>query len=137
MLVLIGYFVVLGATLGGFMIAGGYPAVLMHVSEFVVIGGIGMGVLVVASPQKKLKHTFHACIVALKGKLPARSDYLDMFKVLYELFTTGKKAASLHLMSMSPHPRTVTFSRSIRRSLEARSASAFCATGSSRSLTAR
>jgi chemotaxis protein MotA len=79
------------------MIAGGHPAVLMHISEFVVIGGIGMGILVVASPQKTLKHTFNACIVALKGKLPARSDYLDMFKVLYELFMTGKKSGLIAL----------------------------------------
>ena len=37
MLLFIGYLVVASATLGGFMLAGGHPAVLMHVSEFVVI----------------------------------------------------------------------------------------------------
>jgi chemotaxis protein MotA len=97
MLILVGYIVVIAATLGGFMIAGGHPVVLMHVSEFVVIGGIALGVLVVASPAKTLMGTVHACTTALKGKLPARSDYLDMFKVLYELFMTGKKSGLIAL----------------------------------------
>lgn len=97
MLIIVGYIIVLGATLGGFMIAGGHPAVLLHVSEFVVIGGIGLGILVVASPKKVLTNTIHAVIVSLKGALPARSDYIDMFKVLYELFMTGKKSGLIAL----------------------------------------
>ncbi|RME71684.1 MAG: flagellar motor protein MotA, partial [Verrucomicrobia bacterium] len=70
MLILVGYVIVLGATLGGFMIAGGHPVVLLHISEFVVIGGVALGVLVVASPSKTLKATIHAAMVALKGALP-------------------------------------------------------------------
>lgn len=97
MLIFVGYIIVLGATLGGFMVAGGNPAVLMHVSEFIVIGGIALGVLVVASPKKTLTHTFHAAMTALKGALPNRDDYLDMFKVLYELFMTGKKSGLIAL----------------------------------------
>jgi len=97
MLILVGYFIVLGATLGGFMVAGGHPAVLLHVSEFIVIGGVAMGVLVVASPSKTLKATVNASMVALKGALPGREDYLDLFKVLYELFMTGKKSGLIAL----------------------------------------
>ena len=97
MLILIGYLLVLGATLGGFMVAGGHPAVLMHISEFIVIGGIAGGVLVIASPKKVLTGTVHATMVALKGNLPARDDYLDLFKILYELFMTGKKSGLIAL----------------------------------------
>ena len=35
MLLIIGFIIVVGATLGGFMIAGGNPIVLLHISEFV------------------------------------------------------------------------------------------------------
>jgi len=103
MLIVVGYIVVLVATLGGFIIAGGHPAVLLHVSEFIVIGGIGIGVLVIASPKKVLTDTVHAIIVALKGALPMRSDYIDMFKVLYELFMTGKKSG---LIALDEHVST-------------------------------
>jgi chemotaxis protein MotA len=97
MLVFIGYFVVAAATLGGFMLAGGHPAVLMHVSEFVVIGGIGMGVLIVASPKDVMINTFRATAVAIKGAMPGRDDYMDLLKVLYELFLTGKKSGLIAL----------------------------------------
>jgi chemotaxis protein MotA len=50
MLLLIGFIIVIGSTLGGFMIAGGHPGVLLHVSEFVTIGGVALGILVIASP---------------------------------------------------------------------------------------
>lgn len=103
MLIVVGYLIVLAATLGGFMIAGGHPAVLMHVSEFVVIGGIALGLLVVASPNKVLKGTLHAAMVAVKGALPTRSDYIDLFKVLYELFMTGKKSG---LIALDEHVST-------------------------------
>lgn len=97
MLIFIGYIVVLGATLGGFMVAGGNPAVLMHISEFIVIGGIGLGVLIVASPKEVLVNTLRATIAALKGALPGRDDYLDLCKLLYELFLTGKKSGLIAL----------------------------------------
>lgn len=103
MLIVVGYFIVLGATLGGFMIAGGHPVVLLHISEFVVIGGIALGMLVVASPKKVLTDTIHAAIVALRGALPARNDYIDLFKVLYELFMTGKKSG---LIALDEHVST-------------------------------
>ena len=45
MFLIIGFLIVFGATLGGFMIAGGQPAVLLHVSEFVTIGGMALGVM--------------------------------------------------------------------------------------------
>lgn len=97
MLILVGYIIVLGATLGGFMVAGGHPAVLLHISEFIVIGGIAMGLLVVASPKKVLTDTLHATMIAIKGGLPVRTDYVDLFKVLYELFMTGKKSGLIAL----------------------------------------
>ena len=37
MLILVGAAIVFAATIGGFMMAGGHPGVLLHVSEFVVI----------------------------------------------------------------------------------------------------
>ena len=47
MLILIGGVIVFLSAMGGFMIAGGNPVVLLHVSEFVCILGIAAGVLVI------------------------------------------------------------------------------------------
>ncbi len=117
MLILIGYFLVLGATIGGFMVAGGHPALLMHISEFIVIGGIAGGVLVVASPKKVLTDVIHATLVALKGALPGREDYLDLFKILYELFMTGKKSGLIALDEHVSNPENSAIFRKYPRFL--------------------
>jgi chemotaxis protein MotA len=108
MLVLIGAFVVIASTLGGFMIAGGHPAVLLHVSEFVVILGVAAGVLIIASPMHVLKEIVHKAKVAVMGKPPVRSDYFDLLKLLYELFMTGRRngliALEEHVMEPDKSP---------------------------------
>src|SRR6185369_8317775 len=96
MLLLIGFIIVFAATLGGFMIAGGHPAVLLHVSEFVVIGGVALGILVVASPFSTLKLTVTKIIRALKGP-SSKGENLDLLKMLFELFTLGRKGGVIAL----------------------------------------
>lgn len=91
MLLIIGFLIVLGATLGGFMIAGGKPLVLLHVSEFVTIGGIAIGILVVASPMSTLSSLFRKVVIAIKGSPAKKEDYIDLLKLLFELFTQARK----------------------------------------------
>ncbi len=91
MLILIGAFIVLASTLGGFMLAGGQPLVLLHVSEFVVILGVGAGVLVIASPGHVLKEILHKVKDALGGKAAGEKEFADLLKLLYEIFMVGRR----------------------------------------------
>jgi chemotaxis protein MotA len=91
MLILIGAFIVLAATLGGFMLAGGNPLVLLHVSEFVVILGVALGVLIIASPAHIMKEIMHKTKDAMFGKSSSRADYVDLLKMLYEIFMVGRR----------------------------------------------
>lgn len=91
MLIIIGSIIVFGSMLGGFMLAGGNPIVLLHVSEFVVIGGMALGVLVIASPGSVIKTIMSDIIGGLKGDEPKAGDYLDLMKLLYELFNIARK----------------------------------------------
>jgi len=91
MLVLIGIIVVLISTLGGFMLAGGHPAVLLHASEFVVIFGIAVGILVIASPSHVLQDVIAKTRLAFSSKKPGKEEYFDLLKLLYEIFTVGRR----------------------------------------------
>ncbi|WP_404423628.1 motility-associated protein [Nibricoccus sp. IMCC34717] len=91
MLIIVGGIIVLGSTLGGFMIAGGNPMVLLHVSEFVVILGVGLGVLVIASPGHVIKEIIHKTKAAMFGKSSSKNDYFDLLKMLYEIFMVGRR----------------------------------------------
>ncbi len=91
MLVLIGAVIVFASTLGGFMLAGGKPLVLLHVSEFVVIIGVATGVLIIASPAHILKDIVHKIKTAISGKAAGKQEFFDLLKLLYELFMTGRR----------------------------------------------
>src|SRR5262245_43034934 len=91
MLILIGAIIVLASTLGGFMIAGGKPLVLLHVSEFVVILGVAAGVLVIASPGHVLKEILHKLKIAIGGKTAGEKEFTELLKLLYEIFMVGRR----------------------------------------------
>lgn len=104
MLILIGAFVVLASMLGGFVIAGGNPLVLLHISEFVIIFGIAGGLLIIASPSHVLKDVLAKCKEAVTGSTPKQSDYEDVFKALYELFMLGRRNGLIALEEHVTNP---------------------------------
>jgi chemotaxis protein MotA len=91
MLILVGGLIVFASTLGGFMIAGGQPLVLLHVSEFVVIFGVALGVLIIASPHHVLIEVLHKIKSAMFGKNAGKSEFFDLLKLLYEIFMVGRR----------------------------------------------
>ena len=54
MLLTIGIIIVFVSWIGGFAGAGGNPVSLIHAGEIMIICGIGLGILVVASPKTVL-----------------------------------------------------------------------------------
>ena len=91
MILILGYIVVIASTLGGFMLAGGHPMVLMHLSEFVIIGGIALGVLLVASPNVVIKQIISSVINAFQSQGLKREEMIELFKLLYEMFMAGRR----------------------------------------------
>jgi len=103
MLILIGVFIVIGSTIGGFMLAGGNPVVLLHLSEFVVILGVALGVLVIASPAHVMIEIIHKTQKAAFGKSAGKAEYFDLLKMLYEIFMVGRRNG---LIALEEHVMT-------------------------------
>jgi chemotaxis protein MotA len=91
MFVIIGFAIVLGATLGGFMVAGGNPVVLIHISEIIVVVGITFGLVVVGTPMGTIIATMKAILGVLSGDGPSKAEYTDLLKMLFEIFTLGRR----------------------------------------------
>lgn len=91
MILIIGYLIVLGATLAGFIGAGGKIMLLFPWPEYLIIGGVSIGLMVIAAPVALLKHTIHKIQLALKTQVVPNSDYTDVLKLLYELFTKARR----------------------------------------------
>lgn len=97
MLLLIGFVIVFAAAMGGFMIAGGNPLVLLHVSEFVAIGGIALGVVVISTPTHVVMHLFGKMKGAMGGGHLGKTEYMDLLKLLYEIFLLGRRSGLIAL----------------------------------------
>ena len=105
MLIIVGAIIVFASTLGGFMLAGGHPGVLLHVSEFVVILGIALGVLVIATPMHVIKEIIHKAKEALGGKTAGKKDFFELLKLLYEIFMIGRRNGLIALEEHVMNPK--------------------------------
>jgi chemotaxis protein MotA len=97
MIILIGALIVLGSVIGGFVMAGGHVGALLHLSEFIVIGGSALGALIIMSPRKVLIDLVRQLASALKGAPHNQTAYEELFKALYELFTVGRRNGMIAL----------------------------------------
>ncbi len=112
MLLIIGYMIVFGAAMGGFMLAGGNPVLLLHISEFVTIFGICIGVMIVASTKEILIAIVQDIIGCLKGGGASKNMIVDLLKLLYELFMLSKKDGLIALDEHVSEPqRSPIFSK--------------------------
>ena len=82
---IIGFVVILGCVLGGYMAMGGKLHVLVQPFELVIIGGAGIGTYIMANPIKVIKDTGKALGEAFKKAVPKEREYLETLGILYAL----------------------------------------------------
>lgn len=112
MFAIIGAAIVIVSMLGGFVWAGGNILALFQPSEFLVIGGVAFGSMVIANPLTYIKKIFAAFGTVLKGSSIKKQDYLDLMKMLYELFQYAKREG---LIALEPHVESPTTSSIISK----------------------
>jgi chemotaxis protein MotA len=91
MIVIVGCIVVVGSVLGGYMIAGGHVAALIHPSELLTIGGAAVGALMVSCPKKVQIDLIKALLSTFKGTPYNRAAYDELFKCLYDLLRLARR----------------------------------------------
>jgi chemotaxis protein MotA len=103
---IIGLVVVFGAVLGGYAMAGGAFGILIQPNEIVVIGGAALGALVISAPGKVMKRVTHAFKTGFKGRAPTKDDYLQLLKLLFQLFQLTRREGMLALEPHLSNPAT-------------------------------
>jgi chemotaxis protein MotA len=106
MVVIIGILIVFGSVLGGFKMGGGNPASLIHMNEFVVIGGAALGAMVIMAPINVLMGIVKQVIGTLKGSPYSKKAYEELFMALYELFMLGRRSGMVALEEHVMGPAT-------------------------------
>ena len=105
MLTIVGFVVVIGSVLGGFLMAGGNPAALVQPAEIVVIVGTALGTVLVSTPAHVLKNTSARLQLALKPSTFDKKLYLASLRLLYELFQTARKDGLVAIESHIEKPK--------------------------------
>jgi chemotaxis protein MotA len=99
--ILIGFVVIFGCVLGGYMAMGGHLGVLMQPWELVIIGGAGVGAFLIANPMSTVKDAGKAIMEAFRHDVPKERHYLETLGVLHslmrELRTKSRNEVEAHI----------------------------------------
>lgn len=104
MFVIIGIVVVFGALLGGFLMAGGNPLTLLVIPEYVIIIGAAVGSLLIANPLPVLKKIINGILGTFKGPRVNKQAYLELMKMMYEIFQFAKREGLIALEQHIENP---------------------------------
>ncbi|KUM03210.1 flagellar motor stator protein MotA [Chromobacterium subtsugae] len=104
MFVGIGYLIILGSVLGGFIAAGGHVAALMQPLEVVMIAGAAIGAFVVANGGAPLKATMKTLPTVFKGSPYGKAFYMDLFSLLFEILTKVRKEGLMSIEADVENP---------------------------------
>jgi chemotaxis protein MotA len=100
MLVIVGALTVILCVFGGYaVVGGGHLNVLWQPSEFIIIGGAGIGGLLTSANPSTIKTMIHQVLGTLKGPPVSKKIYLDALLLLFELCKTAKA----NPLSLEPH----------------------------------
>jgi len=116
---------VIASVAGGFLMAGGHVATLMHLSELVIIGGAAAGATIIMAPKKVLLALLAQLLHVLKGAPYRRKSYEDLFMMLYELFLLGRRNGLIALEEHLTNPRSSAIFQRYPTVLENRAAVEF------------
>ena len=97
MFTIIGVGLVLVATVVGFLMHGGNLAVIMQVNEWIILIGAAVGSLIAANGLKGFQNVIKGVMSLLKPDVYTKQAYLDLLKMMYQLFNVARKEGLLGL----------------------------------------
>jgi len=105
---IIGCIIVVTSVLGGFAMEGGPFLVLMQFAEFLIIGGAALGALLISTPPKTMKQIVARVTGTFKGAGVGSQTYLDLLKLMFEIFQISRKEGLIALEGHIERPAEST-----------------------------
>ena len=105
---IIGLVVVLASVVIGYTAEHGKLGVLWQPTEFIIIGGAGLGSFLIANPPAVLKATMRSLLTLLKPSPFNKTSYGELLQVLYEVFQTARKDGLIALETHIEEPEKST-----------------------------
>jgi chemotaxis protein MotA len=101
MFVVVGYLLVIGCVLGGYAMAGGSFAVILHAAphELFVICGAALGAFFVGNSAKTIKTTLKYLPKLLSGSKFTKARYMQLMALLYDVLSKARKEGLMSIES--------------------------------------
>jgi chemotaxis protein MotA len=109
MFVIVGLAVVMGSVVVGFTMAGGQIAVLIQISEFIVIGGAAFGSILVGNPPSIIGDLIKGILGLLKPNPYDKKAYTELLKMQYDLFMLARREGMVALEHHAEKPHQSEF----------------------------
>ncbi len=102
---IIGLVVCIGSVLAGYVLHHGNLAVLWQPTEYLIIGGAGIGAFIIGNQS----HTIKACMGSLKllfkgGHVYSKDNYLELLTMMYNVFKLIKSKGMLEIEKHIENP---------------------------------
>jgi chemotaxis protein MotA len=112
MVIIIGFLIVGGCVIGGYLVAHGTLAVLLQPAELIIIAGAALGALIIGTPGYVIKKILSSIKVALAGKGKDSDIHMNILWVLYELSSLVRTEG---ILAMEEHVEKSADSKILQR----------------------
>lgn len=109
MKLLIGFLIVIGSVIGGYVLHGGKLGVLYQPTEYLIIVGAAVGSLVIGSPGKLIKYMLKSMKYLMKGPPHSKKSYLELLTMMAAAFKLIRTKGMLEMESHIENPHESTF----------------------------
>ncbi len=106
MFVIIGFVVVFGSIYFGYTMHGGKISALMQISEFIIIGGAGLGSVIIGFSFKGTIGFLTSGLKLMKGNPYSKKVFLELLQAMYELFVVARKDGLIALEAHVEDPKS-------------------------------
>lgn len=97
MKLLIGFAIVIGSIIAGYLLSHGKLAALFQPYELLVIGGCALGAFLVTNPPSVIKRVMSSIPALMKPPKYNKASYMDVLALLYDLFSKARKEGIMAL----------------------------------------
>lgn len=105
MFAIIGFLIVSGSVLGGYLMVKGNLAILWQPAELLIIFGSAIGGFLIASPPKVTALVAKNISKIFTAKSPSKAKYLELLTLLYQLFAKIRKEGLISLEADVENPQ--------------------------------
>jgi chemotaxis protein MotA len=105
MLTAAGMLFVFLAVLGGFLLEGGNPWVLVQPGEFLIIGGAAIGSFAIASSGKLMRYSLRELVYVFGRQVLGKAQYLQILRLMFDMLMLERREGMMALEDNVNEPR--------------------------------